>query len=855
MSNNKVLIVDNNPVFLSLMKGALVKHGYDVRAADNSLAALDILKTLRPAVIFIDLIMPDIDGAKLCKKIRDIVNLKKSRIILISAIAAEQELDYFSMGFDACIAKGPFDLMLPKIIRLLQQPDYKNKSVDKDGIFPREITKELLIIKKRLEVTLLNVSEAVLEITSNNRILYVNPAVIHIIGKSELELLGSDFLNLFKKKDRKRVRDAVYSDKPIQQNEDGDFLLWNNRKVSISTAVAGEVADKRIIVIKDVTEKRLAENELSVHTQFEKLITEISTQFINMPCDHIGKGIAAALKKIGAFAGVDRSYMFQFSGSGPQLTCSHEWCARGIEPQSDRAQKFLSDSAFPWFSKELKEQHIVHIPKVADLPEEAKAEKLAFQKQGILSMVNVAMLSENNIVGFIGFDTVRQEKTWSMEMISLLKIVGEIFINAINRSITEKALRESERKYRELADLLPQVVFETDTEGNLTFANRQALNYFGPAFHQREKVKIFEFIVEEDRSKTRTFFQKLLKGNALEPHQYSLIKQDGSIATMVIYANLIKHHNTIMGIRGVANDLTDRKRWEDLYRTLAEQSFAGVYLIVNGRFIYLNEKAAKNIGFEPHELIGKKAIEMIHPDDRKTAKTNAIEMLKGLRTAPYEHRIIMKDGRIRWQVETVSSIYYEGQRAVLGNVMDLTERKTTEEQLQYLSTHDSLTNLYNRAYFEAEVNRLEQGRRFPINVLMADIDFLKVTNDTLGHWAGDELLRRAASVLRQAFRKEDVIARIGGDEFAAIWADSGQESADMVLARIKKSLSNHNKHYPGTPLSLSSGVASGPRGCIVSKLMQEADKKMYEQKAITRRKAKGTQSTLEADSEQDLLAH
>jgi diguanylate cyclase (GGDEF)-like protein len=185
-------------------------------------------------------------------------------------------------------------------------------------------------------------------------------------------------------------------------------------------------------------------------------------------------------------------------------------------------------------------------------------------------------------------------------------------------------------------------------------------------------------------------------------------------------------------------------------------------------------------------------------------------------------------------METVSPVFYDGKRAVLGNLMDLTERKTADEQLLYLSTHDSLTSLYNRAYFEAEVKRLEHGRKFPVNVLLADIDFLKETNDTLGHWAGDDLLRRTASVLRQVFRREDVVARIGGDEFSAIWTDSGQMSAETVLPRIKRSLTSHNKAYPDMPLSLSIGIASGPKGCSISKLMREADKKMYEEKAVTR---------------------
>ena len=105
---------------------------------------------------------------------------------------------------------------------------------------------------------------------------------------------------------------------------------------------------------------------------------------------------------------------------------------------------------------------------------------------------------------------------------------------------------------------------------------------------------------------------------------------------------------------------------------------------------------------------------------------------------------------------------------VIVSVVDITQQKRAEDRLRFLSTHDVLTGLYNRAFFEEETTRMERGRHYPISVLMVDVDHLKITNDRRGHAAGDSLLRRAAAVLRAAFRTEDVVARIGGDEFAVL---------------------------------------------------------------------------------------
>ncbi len=833
--NRKILVVDNNPVFLGLMKSFLKKNGHQVWTADNSLAALDALKTNAPDFIFIDYIMPDIDGGKLCRKIREIQAIRKPTIILVSAIAAEQDIDYISLGFDACIAKGPFDLMTPKMVQLLQRPHRKTHGVDREGIYPREITKELLVIKHRLETTLSSISEAVLEVTDSGRILYVNPAATDIIGKTELELLACDFQTFFKKGTQKKIKRKFSQCDMNPFSPECDFELWNERKVTINISPVEEDSTKKILVIRDITEKRLAETELNFHRQFEKLVTDVSTRFISMPSDKIEKGIKAALKKIGCFAGVDCCYIAQFSEAACAFTNIYQWS------QHSAGLRFNpSDTAFRWYSEQLKQLNIIHIPDLDMLPQKAKSERSVLEKAGVQSLLHIPIASDNIIMGIIGLEIYSGKRLWSEEMISLMRIVGEIFFNAIKRAGSDKALRASERKYRELADLLPQVVFEADTEGTLTFVNRQAQDYFGKILLQDQKVSMFDMILPEERQIARENYRRVLKNNDPSPRQYSLRKSDGSIATMIINTNAIHHHGETVGVRGVASDITERKRWEDLYRTLADKSFAGVYLLVEGRYKYVNAKFAEFVGYDSEELINQKSINLVHPEDRKATWENAIAMLKGQRTAPYEFRILMKSGTIRWAMETVSSVFYDGKRAILGNVMDLTERKTAEEQLLYLSTHDSLTNLYNRAYFEAEVKRLEQGRRFPVNVLIADIDFLKETNDTLGHWAGDDLLRRTASVIRQVFRHEDVVARIGGDEFAAIWTDSGQLSAETVLYRIKRSLSNHNKAYHDAPLSLSIGIASGPRGCSVGTLMREADKRMYEEKAKTRHSV-GTQ--------------
>jgi PAS domain S-box-containing protein len=144
----------------------------------------------------------------------------------------------------------------------------------------------------------------------------------------------------------------------------------------------------------------------------------------------------------------------------------------------------------------------------------------------------------------------------------------------------------------------------------------------------------------------------------------------------------------LIGAIETLEDVTERKRTEDAlreseerYRHYVDKSFAGVYVVQNGLFVFLNDNAASFAGYKPQELIGKPSSSLIHPEDRDRAREKTIRMLKGEKSLPYEFRVLTKDGQVRWILETVTSIQYAGASAILGNSMDITERRRAEEAL------------------------------------------------------------------------------------------------------------------------------------------------------------------------------
>lgn len=162
-------------------------------------------------------------------------------------------------------------------------------------------------------------------------------------------------------------------------------------------------------------------------------------------------------------------------------------------------------------------------------------------------------------------------------------------------------------------------------------------------------------------------------------------------------------------------------------------------------------------------------------------------------------------------------------------VRNITERKQTEDKLKFMSSHDSLTGLHNRSYFEQELVKLERSRHFPLSIVMVDVDDLKAINDRLGHVAGDVLLRQAAVLLRETFRCGDVVARIGGDEFAVLLPDTDEQSVQEVVVRIREGLRLWNDSH-STPINLSLGVAVAEDGRQLLEALKTADQRMYQDK-------------------------
>lgn len=279
----------------------------------------------------------------------------------------------------------------------------------------------------------------------------------------------------------------------------------------------------------------------------------------------------------------------------------------------------------------------------------------------------------------------------------------------------------------------------------------------------------------------------------------------------------------------------DRKLREQLhFRQVLIDSIPAPIFFKDARGVFLGcNKAFETFsGLSQKEIIGKTMADLASKHLVERFAEADQELFRHGGTQIYESSISFADGALH------DVIFYKATfnnidnslGGLVGTILDITERKQTEEKLRYMSTHDALTGLYNRAYFQEELERLEHGRQFPVSIVVSDIDKLKYVNDTLGHAAGDDLITRAALMLKGAFRAEDVVARIGGDEFAVLLPSADAVVVEEALMRVMSKIEASNTPDVCFALSMSFGAATAVKGDRLEETLKLADRKMYEHK-------------------------
>jgi diguanylate cyclase (GGDEF)-like protein/PAS domain S-box-containing protein len=321
---------------------------------------------------------------------------------------------------------------------------------------------------------------------------------------------------------------------------------------------------------------------------------------------------------------------------------------------------------------------------------------------------------------------------------------------------------------------------------------------------------------------------------AAQEYEYTGMKKDGSRIECETFILFIPYKWGV-AIHGILRDISMRKRIDeelqrprgDLQVVLNSIPTSVFYTDRDHRFIRVNKAFCKSLGLPMEQVVGKTMTELFPnlPAEQLSPffEVSDYVMSSGQSKRGFIETLPSVRGR-RW-IQNDRVPYRDEKGIIIGVIclaIDISDLRETEEKLWYLSFHDVLTGFYNRTYFEEEMSRREIGRQFPVSVVTVRVDDLQAINDRDGVAAGNELLKQTAKVLK-AFRAEDVVARTGGNKFAALLPLADGSTGENVIQRLRDALEAHNKHLHKAPLKLSFGIATGEKGCLLSDVLKKAE--------------------------------
>jgi diguanylate cyclase (GGDEF)-like protein/PAS domain S-box-containing protein len=417
-----------------------------------------------------------------------------------------------------------------------------------------------------------------------------------------------------------------------------------------------------------------------------------------------------------------------------------------------------------------------------------------------------------------------------------------LVLDITDQKHAEAALKNSEEKYRLVVEHASEAIIIAQ-QGMIKFVNPKGEGTLLRTAAELTSKPFVEFIHPEDRDMVLTRHRRRTRGEGDDiPREYEFRIIDGNGATRWVEIKIVVvDWDGEPATLNLLTDITERRQMEEAlmlserkYRDLVENANSIIMRMdTEGRVTFFNEYAQRFFGYVEQEILGRSVLGTIMPETESSGR-NLKELLRSICSSPDNYQInenenFTSDGRLVFVSWTNKAIYDDGGNftGVLCVGNDITERKKTEDQLAYLSLHDPLTGLRNRAFFEQQMKLA----RPPVGIIVCDVDGLKFVNDTLGHDKGDRLLSIAAEVIRKCIREHDALARIGGDEFAVLLRVADSHVIEKVIRRIKAAARERMDADPGIPLSISVGFAvSSDPDRSVGEIFKEADNAMYREK-------------------------
>ncbi|SJZ38315.1 PAS domain S-box-containing protein/diguanylate cyclase (GGDEF) domain-containing protein [Trichlorobacter thiogenes] len=407
--------------------------------------------------------------------------------------------------------------------------------------------------------------------------------------------------------------------------------------------------------------------------------------------------------------------------------------------------------------------------------------------------------------------------------------------------------------YQGLVENCPDVIWQTDRELCFCYVNNAVTTQFGYSPEELLGRPLPELLSPASRDfvlgrlAARVAEEQTGKKAGHRLLEVLILTKVGNLVPAEVSVSAIRDEaGDLVGFQGVTRNVSDRVRIEERmrlsernYRELVERSSSFILRWTSdGIITFANSHVCEFFGFLPEELVGRHLVGTIVPEVESTGQSLR-QLIAEIGANPEqfrtsEHETICWDGSRIWVAWNNSPAYNEkGQPEILSVGHDVSERRQREKQLAYLTVHDPMTGLYNRAYFDTEFERLSRGRRFPVSVVIASLDNLQLTNDEQGRERGDLILMKAARLLKEGFRAEDLVSRTGGDGFAILLPGLDEQQTAVGLIRFRAAVARASEHDPAVFFCM--GASTAHTGSELLRAQREASAAMVAEKLLRKK--------------------